>query len=191
MLNSLDLTCALGAIVCGLGWLRASVRLSRRGQVLKSREEDFRFIEQERHVLELIAKGSSLPDVLRALTMGIEKMASGCLCSILLLDESGRLRIGAGGSLPEEYMRIVDGLPIGPEVGSCGSAAFNNETTIVSDIATDPRWATAKELAAGFGLRACWSVPIRDPNNHVLGTFAMYHRSPVSPKTGELAIVRA
>jgi PAS domain S-box-containing protein len=141
--------------------------------------------------LERIAKGASLPEVLSALTVGIEKMAPGCLCSILLLDESKRLRIGAGGSLPDEYMHIVDGLSIGPEVGSCGTAAFRNETVIVSDIASDPKWATARELAAEFGLRACWSVPIRDPNNRVLGTFAMYHRSPMSPGTGELAIVRA
>jgi PAS domain S-box-containing protein len=191
MSTAFDLICALGAMVCGLGWLRASFRLSRWGRDLRTREEDSRFIEQERHVLELIAKGASLPEVLSALTIGIEKMAPGCLCSILLLDESRSLRIGAGGSLPNEYMRIVDGLAIGPEVGSCGSAAFRNETIIVSDIASDPKWAPAKDLAAKFGLHACWSVPIRDPNNRVLGTFAMYHRSPISPGTGELAIVRA
>ncbi len=142
-------------------------------------------------MLELVAKGVSLHEVLDALTAGIESMAPGCLCSILLLDDTGRLRIGASGRLPAQYMQQVDGLPIGPDVGSCGSAAFRNETIIVEDIATDYRWAAAKELPLGFGLRACWSVPIRDPNHRVLGTFAMYHRKPGSPKPGELSVVEA
>ena len=130
--------------------------------------------------------------VLDTLTAAIERMAPECFCSILLLDEDGRhLRAGAGGSLPEAYMRIVDGLEIGPDVGSCGSAAFRNETVVVADIATDYRWAAAKELPLGFGLQACWSVPIRDSKDRVLGTFAMYHQAPAVPGPHDLAIVEA
>lgn len=131
-------------------------------------------------------------EVLDTLTAAIERMAPECYCSILLLDEDRRhLRTGAGGSLPPEYMRLVDGLEIGPDVGSCGSAAFRNQTIVVSDIATDYRWALAKELPLGFGLRACWSVPIRDSKDGVLGTFAMYHRVPAVPGPNDLAIVEA
>ena len=155
-------------------------------------EQSSQFLEEERRVLQLVAKGASIGEVLDALTAAIERMAPECFCSILLLDEDRRhLRTGAGGRLPSEYMRLVDGLEIGPDVGSCGSAAFRNQTVIVSDIATDYRWAAAKELPLGFGLRACWSVPIRDSRDRVLGTFAMYHPAPATPGPRDLAIVEA
>ena len=85
----------------------------------------------------------------------------------------------------------MNGLPIGAEVGSCGSAAFLNQTVIVTDIATDHRWAAAKALPLGFGLRACWSVPIRDSKYQVLGTFAMYHRQISAPDSRALGVVEA
>jgi len=160
--------------------------------VLLEVERPSRFLEEERRVLHLVAKGASIQTVLDTLTDAIERMAPGCFCSILLLDEDRRhLRTGAGGRLPKDYLRLVDGLEIGPEVGSCGTAAFRNETVIVADIATDFRWASAKELPLGFGLKACWSVPIRDSKDGVLGTFAMYHQAPAVPSPQDLAIVEA
>ena len=169
---------SLGALICALGWLRTKRRLVACRREQEAYEHSSQFLTEERRVLKLIAEGASLKEVLDALTAAIERMSPGCFCSILLLDEERRhLREGSAGGLPPDYMRLVDGLEIGPEVGSCGSAAFCNETVIVADIATDHRWATAKELPLGFGLRACWSVPIRDSKNRVLGTFAMYHRA--------------
>src|SRR5665213_2241871 len=149
------------------------------------------FLLEERRVLRLITDGADLKEVLDALTAGIERMVPGCYCSILLLDAGGRLREGSGGGLPKEFIKKVYGLAIGPDIGSCGSAAYLNQTVIVSDIATDHRWAEAKELPLAFGLRACWSVPIRDSNNKVLGTFAMYHQQVASPRPEQLSIVEA
>ena len=150
------------------------------------------FIEEERHVLRLIAEGASLKDVLDALTAAIERRAPGCACSILLLDEDRRrLLEGSGGSLPPAYMRAVNGLEIGPDVGSCGSAAYRNQIVVVEDIATDYRWAAAKELPLRFGLNACWSAPIRNTKNQVLGTFAIYHTRAAAPSQQELGLVEA
>jgi PAS domain S-box-containing protein len=182
----------LGAIVCALGWRRTSRLLAACRREQARHGHATQFIQEERHVLKLIAEGASLKEVLDALTAGIERMSPGCFCSVLLLDDDTRqLREGSAGSLPIEYMRRVDGLPIGPEVGSCGSAAFLNQTVIVTDIATDFRWAAAKELPLGFGLRACWSVPIRDSKSKVLGTFAMYHRQINAPDSRALGVVEA
>ncbi len=148
--------------------------------------------ERTPRVLQLVAKGASLAEVLNALTLGIERLAPDCLCSILLLDEERKhLLRGSGGSLPEEYMNLVNGLAIGPDVGSCGSAAYRNETVVVEDISTDYRWAAAKALPLGFGLKACWSVPIRDSRGAAVGTFAMYHLAPASPRHGDLRLVEA
>ena len=182
----------VGTISCALGWLRTRQLLAASRREREAQDHSSQFIQEERRVLKLIAKGASLKEVLDALTAGIERMSPGCFCSVLLLDEEkGRLREGSAGSLPSDYMRRVDGLPIGPDVGSCGSAAFLNQTVIVADIATDYRWATAKELPLGFGLRACWSVPIRDSKNGVLGTFAMYHRQVTAPDSRALGVVEA
>jgi PAS domain S-box-containing protein len=167
-------------------------RLSEGRRVQQQLEKSSRVLEEERSVLELIAKGASLKEVLDALTRAIERLAPECFCTILLLDDHRRRLVeGSGGSLPPEYMRALDGLEIGPNVGACGTAAFRNETTIVEDVATDFRFAAAKDLLLSFGLRACWSVPIRDSNKNVLGTFAMYHQRIAKPREHEINLVEA
>ncbi|ATY31121.1 hybrid sensor histidine kinase/response regulator [Sphingomonas psychrotolerans] len=113
---------------------------------------------------------------------------SGVLGSILLLDGS-HLRHGAGPSLPEAYNAAIDGIPIGPAVGSCGTAAFSKAPVYVSDIGTSPLWADFRELALSHGLRACWSTPLISGSDEVLGTFAMYYREPREPVEGDLAVV--
>src|ERR1700683_3244548 len=172
-------------------WLQTR-RLAERQRVQEKLERSSHVIEEERHVLELIAKGCSLKEVLNALTAAIERMAPDCYCTVLLLDDEGkRLWEGSGGSLPPAYMKGVNGLEIGPDVGACGSAAFRNETTIIEDIANDHRFGPAKDFVLSFGLRACWSVPIRDSNKKVLGTFAMYHKQPATPHDRDLRVVEA
>ena len=133
-------------------------------------------------VLEMIARGAPLAEALTILLQSIEAFAPGMLCSVVLLDEDGvHVRHGAAPSLPDAFNRAVDGQPIGPRAGSCGTAAFRREPVFVEDIATDPLWADYRELALAHGLRACWSTPIFDAQQRVLGTFAIYYREPGQP----------
>ena len=188
----LALSAAVCAGICGYGWRRERRRLAESLHQREALEVLSRAVEEQRRVLELIAQGASLQQVLDALTQAIERLAPECLCSILLLSEDKRhLLRGSAPTLPEEYMRAVHGLEIGPSVGSCGSAACLNETVIVENIATDPRWAPVKDFAGSFNLHACWSVPIRDTKGNVAGTFAMYHRHPAHPSDPELRLVEA
>jgi len=132
----------------------------------------------QRETLELIAGGKPLQDTLDRLLRGIEAQSPDMICSILLLDDDGQhLRHGAAPSLPAEYTKAVDGSATGPQVGSCGTAAFRGEPVFASDIANDPLWADYHDLALPHGLRACWSTPIFDEQKKVLGTFAIYHRA--------------
>ena len=110
----------------------------------------------------------------------------------MLLDEEHRryLSIASGPSLPTAYLQAIDRLEIGPEVGACGSAAFRNETIVIDDIATDYRFASARDFVLSHGLRSCWSQPIRDSRNTVLGTFAIYRRKVASPRPEELRMTR-
>jgi PAS domain S-box-containing protein len=149
---------------------------------ISKRKQGEALLAGEKRLLEMVAKGDSLSAILDAICRLVEELCGGCLCSILLLDSSGkRLWHGAGPSIPKPYARAIDGLVIGPKVGSCGSAANRAEQVIVSDIATDPLWTRFRDVALTNGLRACWSTPILSLENRVLGTFAMYYREPRSP----------
>jgi PAS domain S-box-containing protein len=139
---------------------------------------------------QMIARGAPLPDLLDALTRMIEGHSDGMLASILLLDPDGvHLRHGAAPSLPASYTSAIDGLAIGPDVGSCGSAAFLGEPVVVSKIDTDARWVPFRELALSHELRACWSTPIKSSEGRVLGTLALYYREPREPGLWELTLI--
>ncbi|MFM8550771.1 MAG: PAS domain-containing protein [Nitrospiraceae bacterium] len=146
--------------------------------------------EGHRLVLEMLTTGQPLTLVLETLVRNIEAQAPGMLGSVLLLDHEGkRLAHGAAPSLPPEYCRAVDGIEIGPEVGSCGTAAYRGTTVIVENIATDPLWRNSRDLAKQYDLAACWSKPIRASNGRVLGTFAMYYHETHAPRPDELELL--
>jgi PAS domain S-box-containing protein len=144
----------------------------------------------EKRLFEMMARGESRSLILDALCRLVEELAGGSLASILLLDpKANRLRHGAAPSLPIPYTQAIDGIVIGPSVGSCGTAAYRAEPVIVSDIATDPLWADYRSLALAHGLRSCWSTPILSSDGRVLGTFAIYYREPRRPTPGDHNVI--
>lgn len=148
-------------------------------------------LSEEARVLGLIATGAPLTQVLTAITKSLEALASDTLASVLLLDPDGvHLHYGAAPGLPDSYNRAIEGRAIGPNAGSCGTAAFRRELVVVHDIETDPLWSDYRELALAHGLRACWSSPILDSRGVVLGTFAMYYRQPRSPSPADLELIQ-
>jgi PAS domain S-box-containing protein len=145
-----------------------------------------------RRIMTLMATGTVLADVLEAVALSVEAEAPEAICSILLLSPDGRtLTLGAGSSLPDDYNAAIEGVEIGPNVGSCGTAAFLNKRVVVADIQTDPLWADFKDLAAEADLRSCWSQPIRGVGGDVLGTFAIYHRSISVPSADDIGFIEA
>jgi PAS domain S-box-containing protein len=153
------------------------------------REQTHSFNAGQVAVLESVAMGAPLPQLLDDIVRFIEALADGMLCSILLVDDDGRIQHGAAPHLPVEFTRAIDGARIGPNAGSCGTAAYTGERVIVRDIATHPAWTHYRHLALPYGLRACWSSPIFAPNRDVLGTFAMYYLEIRSPTEKEIAWV--
>lgn len=138
-------------------------------------------------VLRLTAAGAPLEEVLDELLRSIEAQCPELRASILLA-RGNRLRHGAAPSLPDAYWREIDGVPIGPNAGCCGTAAYLHERIIASDISTDPRWQQYREAALAHGLRACWSIPILSAARQTLGTFAFYYPEARSPTVPELAL---
>lgn len=140
-------------------------------------------------VLEMIAAGVPLAEVLAAILNLIELQSNGMLCSILLLGDDGlHVRHGAAPSLPPAYLQAIDGAPIGPKAGSCGTAMYRGQQVIVADILEDPLWEDYRQLATAFQLRACWSTPILSHEGRVLGSFAMYYHQPRHPTAQELRL---
>src|SRR5262250_73573 len=149
-------------------------------------------LANEKRVLEKIASGAPLATVLDVLARGVEAQScDGMMCTVLIFDEDAQcLRHGAAPSMPEEYNRIVDGVHIGPRVGSCGSAAYKREPVFATDIAHDPHWAEYVGLAATFGIGACCSTPVFSSDGILLGTVAMYYRHAHQPSAHDRELIR-
>ncbi len=150
---------------------------------------DNRLKDIQHEVLVAVASGTPLPDVMTLLCTRVEEITPASICSVIRVDSEGRLRPLAAPSLPDEYSRNIDGLAIGPMIGSCGSAAYYGEPIEVSNIRTDPRWADFRNAALDLGLKACWSSPIKSHDGRVVGTFAFYFSTPRKPSRIETYIV--
>lgn len=204
----------LSLVYCGAMWAvsmrynqdrRANIRLSHEKQILSEQfananrklEADIdarlraeNLLSMERNVLENIARQMSLEKILNEMNLDVEALFPGSLCSVVLLDpDSLCIRHGSAPNLPESFIHGVDGLRIGPEVGSCGTAMYRKEQVIVEDIAHDPLWRDYRDLALSHDLRACWSTPIISRSGRVQGSFAVYRRKPGPPSTEELETV--
>jgi PAS domain S-box-containing protein len=149
--------------------------------ITEIKEEEF-FRAGQSNVLEMIAADAPLADVLTSLVLLMEGQAEGLRCSILLLNRDGKhVRHGAAPNLPGAYVKAVNGAPIGPRNGSCGTAMYRRRPVVVTDVMTDPLWSDYRELAKICGLRACWSTPILSAQGDVLGSFAMYREENRGP----------
>lgn len=148
------------------------------------------FSDGQKQVLEMIASAQPLQATLDALVRLAEGGFEGMLCSVMRLDDSGdRLVPVSAPSLPAEYLTAINGMQIGPAAGSCGRAAFKKEAVFVKDIATDRAWDHFRRFALPHGLKSCWSTPILGDNKQLLGTLAVYFKTPKEPERRHLQLI--
>ena len=146
--------------------------------------------EGQAQILEMIAKGAPLPAVLDRLARLVESHLGDVFGSILLLDEDRiHLRCVAAPSLAETYVKAIEGIPIGPNAGSCGAAAYRREPVVVADIAQDPLWSDLRDLVAAHGYRSCWATPILSSHGEALGVLAMHSMSARTPAEFETRLI--
>jgi PAS domain S-box-containing protein len=184
-------------------WLlvRAVPLKDRQGNILKwygaitdieDRKQAEALLAGEKRLLEMIATGVSLKEILNSLCLIIEEQRSGTFASVLLMNSDGvHLDSIAGPSLPEEWIEQMEKLPIGPCAGSCGTAAFRGSRVIVADIATDPLWDVPEHRAAALkhGFQASWSNPVLSSKGKVLGTFCLYYRQTRTPNSDDIGLL--
>jgi len=166
------------------------IGLAGMGRDITERRKTEQLLAAEKQLLALMASARPLTETLSYLCEWCESLNHGMLVSVLLLSQDGQhLRHGAAPSLPESYTRAIDGMAIGPRAGSCGTATYLRQQVIVGDIATNPLWEEFRELAMNHSLQACWSDPIISDEGHVLGTFAIYYRTPREPVPADLDLM--
>lgn len=142
-------------------------------------------------ILEMVATGQPLPATMARLCAEVESRLPDVICTVLRVDPDGSLRPLAAPSLPASFSAGIDGLPIGPDMGSCGASAFLRKPVATIDITTDPDWERFRHDLLPLGIKACWSSPILDETGAVLGAFAFYYRTRRGPRPEEEAIVEA
>jgi PAS domain S-box-containing protein len=159
---------------------------------ISERKRSEALLAGEKRLLEMIATGVGLKEILNTLCLIIEEQRAGTLASVLLLNADGvHLDCIAGPSLPKEWAQQMENLPIGPCAGSCGTAAYRGSPVIVSDIATDQLWDVPEHRSSALkhGLRASWSNPVLSSAGKVFGTFCMYYRETRSPNSRDLELI--
>jgi diguanylate cyclase (GGDEF)-like protein len=158
-----------------------------RAEVVRVQE----LVTSHNRVHDMIATGAPLREVLVEVCHIIERYDPSFIPSVLLRDAvSNTLHSGVGPSLPKTYLDSVDGAPIGPNIGTCGPAAWFGEFAVSADLSVDPKWAPIRAMAEMAGVAHCWSMPIKDQSGEVLGTLALYGRRPRSPQPEHLALMR-
>ncbi|MVW79838.1 ATP-binding protein [Bordetella sp. 02P26C-1] len=145
-------------------------------------------LEDERVMLQRIAAGVPLADVLLYVLHAVEAQSSVPLrTAIAFVDEGKKCLVhGAAPSFSESYRRAINGVPIGPNVGSWGAAAYFGTAVYVNDVMTDPNWVDWREFAVEQGIRACWSTPIKGTDGQVLGVFSNYYATTRLPSPQDI-----
>lgn len=144
----------------------------------------------QKAILEMIARGVDLHTILTQLVLTLEDQGDGLIGSLQLLDGEGRMHHGVAPHLPQAYIAAVEGIAIGPQVGSCGTAIYRRQPVIVTDITQDPLWEPYRDLALRFGLAACWSMPILDSQGEPLGAFGLYYTAARAPSNWEWELLK-
>ena len=172
----------LAAMVLDELELRREVADRRRWETIQSGQN---------RILEQIADGTPLDDVLDATAQFLEDLFDDARASLLLIDEEAEtLHVGAAPNLPDDFVQALEGAPVEPDLGTCARVAFHGTDVATHDITTDSNWEGGRELALQYGLRACWSTPIRGEGDAVLGALALYYSEPHTPSNTDQHFVR-
>ena len=180
-------------------WLGAHVKAFRnaRGKVkyivalLADITESRQLWSLQQLIMTALADEIPITDIADQLCRRVEEISPDVVCSLLHIDAEGLVHPLGGPSLPDDYSRALDGIAIGPDVGSCGSAAYFGKPVLAMDIDSDPRWQPYKTRPLEVGLRGCWSSPIKAKDGRVIGTFAFYFRECREPSRWHERIVEA
>ncbi|NYT41446.1 PAS domain-containing protein [Sphingomonas sp. R-74633] len=138
----------------------------------------------EKQLLERIASGRSLRDVLETLCRVVEEASPGCICEIRPIDErSATFEFAVAPSMPVSFIDAITGTPARGDLSPCGLAAELKVQVIAADLDADARWhgSPVRTRLHEHGLKSVWSTPILSKAGGILGSLCIYHRTPANP----------
>ena len=158
-------------------------------QDVTEQHRDRRLKEVQSAFFEWIATGAPTNAVLDEIARFTESELADATVSILRLEDN-RLYHTTGPSLPTAYIDAIDGVRIGPDVGTCGAAVHHGREVVTEDIRTDDRWEGYRTVAEQAGFRACNSQVIQGSGGEIFGTFAIYRTEAGSLDSEERQLVK-
>jgi diguanylate cyclase (GGDEF)-like protein/PAS domain S-box-containing protein len=172
------------ALAC-LARMQASLIEKNREQKRSEKYEHLRNV-----IFEQLASDEPLPNILKVIVRGVEKLNPEMTCTVMLLDpESKFFSKCVANNLPIFFRTAISRVEIGVGFGSCSAAVFTGERVVVENIATHPYWISLKDLAMQARFGACCSQPVRSSSGELLGTFAIYHNEPHEHSKFDLSIL--
>ncbi|MEL0630338.1 EAL domain-containing protein [Psychromonas aquatilis] len=146
-------------------------------------------LSHQKNILTKIALGEHFVSIMDSICLAIEEIiGDSSKCSILILKEN-RLYPVSAPSLPSKYTKIITGIEIGPNIGSCGTAAFSQSPIFVSDILKSPLWEKYRDLSTQFNFRSCWSIPLISIHSEMFGTLSLYNEKSKIPTDEQIEVI--
>ncbi|RJP42493.1 MAG: PAS domain S-box protein [Phycisphaerales bacterium] len=158
--------------------LSAANSLLRHETVERRRIESL--LATENRLLELIATGAGLEELLQALCQAVESLVPGSRCAIRLA--SGRTRVPAN-ALPEPLGSVTVGLDaFGPMAEEGVSPPLCPRRIVVADAES-----CLDADIRSRGVRSCWFEPVSGAGGTLVGTLGVYRSVPTRPDEDALA----
>ncbi len=140
-------------------------------------------------VLNALARGVDINEILARITTGVDEMGSGGRSVIFLIDNDNCVTDAIGPHVDERLRNSVIGVTFNPTDGCCGAAIASGKRVVVSDVQTDPLEKDYRELLGEIGYAACWSQPIFSRNGQILGTLATFYEVKRAPSEAETIFI--
>lgn len=151
------------------------------GRDITAQKRQDEFDRGQTAVLQKVATGHPLQQTLSALLRHVENYAPDVQCAVMLVEpESLQWNCVVGARITEEFRSVLNQLRL-DSAAPCCSAAQRRSAVLVSDIATNSLSGELRQAAVQAGLHTCWSQPIVDANNKLMGTLDIYFASTGKP----------
>ncbi len=149
-----------------------------------------RFKNEQMKLLERMALGAPLPELLELATHIVESSGNAMHCAVMLLGADGAaFEHVVAPSLPASLRGILNEFDVDEVLPPDRRARLQAGPVFVADVGKDPGWTGAHDAAALHGDRACWWYGIRSGQDRLLGTLAVFTEAGRVPDQGEMEIL--
>jgi diguanylate cyclase (GGDEF)-like protein/PAS domain S-box-containing protein len=140
----------------------------------------------QNRILNMIATGSSLTEILTEIAQFADSQANHGPCVIQQVNREGKM-VGdpVAPNVPAACVAQLAAIAVGPDNSSFDMAAPRSELCVVKDLAAAPAWRNLRDNTLMQDLKAYASWPLFGKHQNVLGTFTFYFREATAPSEAD------